>query len=65
MVIDTILIYHFVDLGLGIEIFFERGKATEKGGVDFKTGSRHICTLGLGLKKNLCRVCLLFYSFFL
>ena len=38
MVINTILVYHFADPGLGLEVFFEKeGKGQEnKGVIDFE-----------------------------
>ena len=36
MVIDTLFIYHFVDLDRGVVIFFEVEVATEQGSVDFE-----------------------------
>ena len=35
---DTMLVYYFVDPHLGIEIFFEKGGATENGGFKFEIG---------------------------
>ena len=43
------LIYHFVDLNLGVEIFFEKERTTETWNVDFEVEnsgtSVHTCIL--------------------
>ena len=65
MVIDSTFAYDFVDLDLRVEIFFDKERLTENGGVDFEIGdvstSAH---LYWWLKKISCRVCLFFLLFF-
>ena len=36
MVIDSVLIYNFVNFDLRIETFFEKDKAAENGGIDYE-----------------------------
>ena len=38
MVIDNMLVYHFVDPDLRVETFFKRDDTAENGGVDFEIG---------------------------
>ena len=38
MVIDSTFAYHFVDLDLRVEIFFDKERLTENGSVDFEIG---------------------------
>ena len=62
MLIDSMLVYHFVDSYLRVEIFFEKEGTTENGGIYFEIGdiglSAHLYWM---LKKISCRACLLFY----
>ena len=54
-------VYHFIDPDLMVEIFFEKERAAENGGVEFEIGdidtSAH---LYWRLKKISCKACLLF-----
>ena len=36
MVIDSIFVYHFVDLDLKVEVTFRKEETAENGGVDFE-----------------------------
>ena len=38
VLVDSIFAYHFVDLDVRVEIFFEKEGTAENGGVDFKIG---------------------------
>ena len=38
MVIDSMLVYHFVDPGLKVEIIFREEGTAENGGIDFEIG---------------------------
>ena len=64
MVIDSMLVYHFVDPDLRVDTFFKKDEAAENEGTDYKIGdigtSAH---LHLKLKKISCRTCLLSYCF--
>ena len=42
---DTLYIYHLVDLNLGIVIFFEKEEATEWGGVGLEIGGNTCYTI--------------------
>ena len=53
------LIYHFVDLNLGVEIFFEKERTTETWNVDFEVENS-----GTSVHLYFGRGCLLFYCFF-
>ena len=65
VVIDSIFVYHFVDLDLKVEIFFEKEGAVENRDVDFEIGdvgtSAH---LYWRMTTILFRACLVFYYFF-
>ena len=64
LVIDFMLMYHFVDRDLGIEIFFRKERATEKGKLGIETeGTGTCCTLFLKVKKNSQQIWLLFHFF--
>ena len=39
MVIGSTFVYHFVDPDLRIEMFFEKEKPVENGGVEFEIGN--------------------------
>ena len=52
MVIDSMFVYHFVDPDLRVETFFKKDEAAENGGIDFKRGYRHLCTLILKVEEN-------------
>ena len=38
MIIDNMLVYHFVDPDLRVETFLKTDEAAENGGVDFEIG---------------------------
>ena len=62
MVIDIIIVYHFVDPGLRVKTFFEKGRVAENGAVDFEIGDSDTSAhLYWRLKKIPCRACQLFY----
>ena len=42
MVVESMLVYHFVDPDLSVETFFEKDGTAESGGIDFVIGD--ICT---------------------
>ena len=62
---DTMFVYHSVDPSLGVEIFFEKERATENGRVDFERGDSGAYTHweGVGLKKISCSACQLVCGF--
>ena len=64
VIINITFVYHFVDLDLRFDIFFEKEWIAENRGVDIKIGdigtSAH---LYWRLKKISCRANLLFYYF--
>ena len=65
MEIDSVFIYHFVDLDLRVELSFKKEGPAENGDVDFEI--RDIGTsahLFWRLKKTSCRACMLFYYSF-
>ena len=54
-------VYHFIDPDLMVEIFFEKERAAENGGVEFEIGDIDTSThLYWRLKKISCKACLLF-----
>ena len=65
MVIDSMFVYYFLDPGLRVEIFLEKKRAVENGGVDFEIGdistSAH---LYWRLKENFMYNLCAFYYFF-
>ena len=66
MVIDSILVSHFVDPDLRVEIFFEKERAAENGGVDFEIGDIGTSALLYGGRRNfhakpVCSAFLLFF----
>ena len=64
VIINITFVYHFVDLDLRFDIFFEKEWIAENRGVDIKIGD--IGTSGhlyWRLKKISCRAHLLFYYF--
>ena len=66
MVIDSIFVYHFVDLDLRVGIFFEKEWAGENGGLNFEIGDIGTSAqVYWKLKKVSCKACLLcFLTFF-
>ena len=38
MVIDSIFVYHFVDLDLKVEVISRKDRTAENGGIDFEIG---------------------------
>ena len=65
MVIDSILVSHFVDPDLRVEIFFEKEGAAENGGVDFEIGDIGTSALLYGGRRTFMQSlsALLFYCF--
>ena len=64
MLIESILVRHFVDSNLRVEIFFEKDGAVENGGVDFEIGDISTSAyLYWRLKKISYSACLRFYCF--
>ena len=64
MVIDTLFIYHFVDLDRGVVIFFEVEVATEQGSVDFEIRDWSTFYIKLFEIKENCQQVLCFFWFF-
>ena len=64
VVTDSMFVYHFIDLDLRVEIYFEKEGAAENGIIDFEIGDIGTSTeLYWNLKKISCRACLLFINF--